>query len=310
MDRNGRWTLDAERLAVGLGYFSIGLGLAELLAPGSVARLVGIPESENTRRTVRAFGAREIASGTGILAAPDKSAWLWSRLGGDALDLALLGAAAGRRGDAGRVTAAVAAVAGVTALDVYCAHRLKRTTPRRSPERAIHVVQTATINRPIEQVFAFWRNFENFPRFMRHLESVEVLGNGRSRWRARAPAGRSVTWDAEIVQERENELIAWRSLERSQVPNNGSVSFSPAPGARGTEIRVVLRYRPPAGTLGRTLEWLFSEEPSQQIHEDLYRFKQLLETGEIPLSDGLGLWRAAQPAASPALIRTLAGVHE
>jgi uncharacterized membrane protein len=309
MDRNGSWTLDAERLAVGLGYFSIGLGLAELLAPGSIARLIGIPASETTRRTVRASGAREIANGAGILSAPDKSAWLWSRLGGDALDLALLGAAAGRRVDAGRVTAAAAAVAGVTALDVYCAQRLRRTTARRASEGAIHVVQTATINRPVEQVFAFWRNFENFPRFMRHLESVQILGSGRSRWRAKAPDGRSVAWDAEILQDRENEVIAWRSLEGSQVQNRGAVSLAPAPGARGTEIRVELHYRPPAGALGRSLEWLFSEEPSQQIHEDLNRFKQLLETGEIPLSDGLGLWRAAQPATSPALIRTLAGVH-
>jgi uncharacterized membrane protein len=157
-------------------------------------------------------------------------------------------------------------------------------------------------------VYAFWKNFENFPKFMRHLENVHMSGPRRSHWHAVPPAGMTVAWEAETLEERENEWIAWRSVEGSQIQNSGSVRFQRAPGARGTEIRVQLQYRPPAGRLGRAIAWMFGEEPDQQIHEDLHRFKQLMETGEIPLSDGPGLWRAAQPAANPDQIRNLAGV--
>jgi uncharacterized membrane protein len=120
----------------------------------------------------------------------------------------------------------------------------------------------------------------------------------------------SVEWEAEMLEEREHEWIAWRSLEGADVPNSGSVRFRRAPGARGTEVRVQLQYSPPAGKLGKGIAWLFGEEPSQQIHEDLHRAKQLLETGEIPVSEGPGLWRAAQPASDPRELRNLAGVHE
>ena len=111
------------------------------------------------------------------------------------------------------------------------------------------------------------------------------------------------------IEMRENEWIAWRSVEGSEIRNSGSVRFRRAPGARGTEVRVQLEYTPPAGSLGRAVAWMFGEEPDQQIHEDLHRFKQLMETGEIPLSDGPGLWRAAQPAANPDNLRNLAGVN-
>src|SRR5688500_15471077 len=120
---------------------------------------------------------------------------------------------------------------------------------------------------------------------MRHLESVEILGAKRSRWRAKAPAGMTVEWEAETLQDRENEWIAWRSLPGSQIETSGPVRFERAPGARGTEVRVQLAYQPPAGALGRGIAWLFGEEPEPQVKDDLHRFKQLLETGEIPLSD-------------------------
>jgi uncharacterized membrane protein len=118
-----------------------------------------------------------------------------------------------------------------------------------------------------------------------------------------------IEWDAETIRDDENEWIAWRSLEGSDVQNSGSVRFTPAPGARGTEVRVQLQYSPPGGALGRSVAWLFGEDPDQQVHEDLHRFKQLMETGEIPLSEGPGLWRAAQPPADPEEVRRLAGVR-
>jgi uncharacterized membrane protein len=112
-----------------------------------------------------------------------------------------------------------------------------------------------------------------------------------------------------MTEDRPNEQISWRSLPGSQVENSGTERFQTAPGARGTEVRVELEYRPPAGGLGRNIAWLFGEEPAQQIHEDLHRFKQLMETGEIPLSDGPGMWRAARPAEDTSSIRSIAGVH-
>ena len=159
--------------------------------------------------------------------------------------------------------------------------------------RGIKVEKSVTINKSPEELYRFWRNFENLPRFMNHLESVHVTGNNRSHWVAKAPAGRTVEWDAEIYNEKENELIAWRSLEGADVDSAGSVHFQAAPSGRGTEVRVVLKYDPPGGIVGATIAKLFGEEPSQQIEDDLRRFKQVMETGEIPTTTGQPSGRSA-----------------
>ncbi|PYP78288.1 MAG: hypothetical protein DMD35_11810 [Gemmatimonadetes bacterium] len=150
--------------------------------------------------------------------------------------------------------------------------------------RAVKVERSVTIERPREELFAFWRDFENLPRFMEHLVSVRVESPTRTRWKARAPAGRTVEWDAEIVNEVPNEIIAWKSVGEPDVANAGSVHFSDAPGDRGTIVRVILDYEPPAGRVGAMLSHFFSEEPEHQIREDLRKFKQLMETGEITTS--------------------------
>ncbi len=150
----------------------------------------------------------------------------------------------------------------------------------------VQVQRSVTINRPVEEVYRFWRNLENLPRFMSHLESVHVTGDRRSHWVARAPLGRNVEWDAEILDEKENAWIVWRSTEDASVPNTGSVQFRQAPGERGTEITVTLQYDPPAGKIGVTLAKLFGEEPEQQVREDLRHFKMLLEAGEIATTEG------------------------
>jgi uncharacterized membrane protein len=121
---------------------------------------------------------------------------------------------------------------------------------------------------------------------MKHVESVSVLDEKRSHWVVRGPAGSTVEWDAEIINDEPNALIAWRSLDNAEVDNAGSVRFVPGPEGRGTEVRVVLDYIPPAGRVGKWVARLFGEEPSQQIHEDLRRFKRLMETGEIPTIEG------------------------
>src|SRR5262249_49471792 len=133
-----------------------------------------------------------------------------------------------------------------------------------------------------EELYRTWRNFENLPRFMRHLVSVQSHGD-RSHWVARAPGGTTVSWDAEIVNDEPNRLIAWRSLEGSTVDTAGSVHFTPAADGHGTEVQVTLKYDPPAGRLGSWVAWLFGEEPGVQIEDDLARFKQQMEAREPTL---------------------------
>lgn len=145
--------------------------------------------------------------------------------------------------------------------------------------KGIRVEKAVTINSTPEPLFAFWRNLENLPRFMSHLESVKVIDSTRSHWVAKGPAGMSAEWDAEIINEIPNELIGWRSVEGSKVDNAGSVHFEPAPGGRGTIVKVVLRYDPPGGLVGAAIARLFGEDPARQIADDLRSLKQLIETG-------------------------------
>jgi uncharacterized membrane protein len=142
---------------------------------------------------------------------------------------------------------------------------------------------------------------------MEHLEAVQVIDDRRSHWRARAPAGSSVEWDAEIIEDQPNARISWRSTQEADVPNTGTVSFRTAPGNRGTEIQVTLRYDPPAGRVGALVAKLFGEEPAEQVKSDLRRLKQVLETGEVVHSDASvhrGL-HPAQPSAAPSTGRTV-----
>ena len=152
--------------------------------------------------------------------------------------------------------------------------------------RGVKVKRAMMINKPAEELYRFWRDFENLPRFMNHLESVRVIDDKRSHWVAKAPAGTTVEWDAEITVDRENEMIGWKSLEGAEVDNAGYVRFDRAIGRGGTVVRVFLQYNPPAGKVGATVAKLFGKEPELQIQEDLYRFKQLMEAGEISTTQG------------------------
>jgi uncharacterized membrane protein len=296
--------------ARGLGWFSIGLGLAEVAMPRRLARMIGMDEDDDgTRNLLFAYGLREIATGVAILRSERPAGAVWARVGGDVLDLATLGRAmTGEDADRGRLTAATAAVLGVTALDLLTGRRLSRNGEqdtrargRTAADSGIRVSETVTVARPPEEVYRFWRDLTNLPRFMEHLEAVQVLDDRRSHWRARAPAGSSVEWDAEIIEDQPNQRISWRSIQDADVPNTGTVQFRTAPGNRGTEIHVTLRYDPPAGRLGALVAKLFGEEPSEQVKSDLRRLKQVLETGEVVHSDASvhrGL-HPAQPSAAP-----------
>jgi uncharacterized membrane protein len=259
---------NAKRLARGLGWFSLGLGMTELLAPKFIAKISGISE----RRTglIRLYGLREIASGIGIFAQKNPATAVWSRVAGDALDLTSLGVAATSTDtNKGWLTFATANVVAVTALDVMCARQLS------TGNSGVHANASCIVNRQPDEVYRFWRDFRNLPRFMDHLESVEEIGEGRSHWVAKGPAGMRVEWDAMIVADEPGRVITWRSLDDSDVDNAGAVRFEAAPGGRGTIIKVNIQYNPPGGVVGSTVAWLFGEEPNQQLDDDLRRFKRL-----------------------------------
>lgn len=144
--------------------------------------------------------------------------------------------------------------------------------------RGVRVDHTLIINRPAAELYRYWRSLENLPRFMRHLESIRRT-DGRSHWIACGPLGYRAEWDALIIQERPYELIAWRSLPGSRVDSAGSVHFRALPGGGGTEVKVELKYLPPAGRVGDWIARLFGENLERQIREDLDRFKTILESG-------------------------------
>jgi uncharacterized membrane protein len=147
--------------------------------------------------------------------------------------------------------------------------------------RGVNVLESVTIDRPIEQLYRFWRNLENLPQFMRHLESVEKATDTISHWRAYGPAGTVVEWDAEIFNEIPNKLIAWRSLEGADVVSAGSVNFDPSHRG-GTRVTVHLQYSPPGGKVGAAIARFLGADAETEIREDLHRFKQLLESGQVP----------------------------
>ena len=277
-----RFAPDERQLGQILGLLSVGLGLAQVLAPRALGRAIGVGDHPAIMRMV---GVREIVTGLGILSERAPGAWAWARVAGDAIDLALLGAATSSPdADPRRIAAATAGVLGVTALDVYSGKRLGATES--SEALAIAVTQTVTINSTPDEPYHFWKNLENLPLFMEHLESVSEVNDRVSHWVAKAPAGTSVEWDAEIVDDQPDRSIGWRTLPDSQVTHEGMVSFEPASGGRGTIVRVEMLYVPPAGKVGVWIARMFGEEPALQVADDLRRLKQLLETGEVATTLG------------------------
>jgi uncharacterized membrane protein len=285
--RNGQ---DGSALATALGVFSLGLGTAQVLSPDGVSRLAGVRGSSPTVQAVqRVVGARELVQGTGILASSSPRGWVWSRVAGDVVDVGMLVAAARAHGhDRTRLAIALGALVGVGVADLVAALQLSRDGLSRDGDDtggALSATAAITVNRSADEVYRRWRDIEGLPAFMAHLRSVRADSATRSHWEAEGPVG-TVQWDAEIVDDRPGELLAWRSVDGADVDNDGTVRFRPAAGGRGTEIRVDLRYRPPGGRAGRIVAKLLGEEPDQQLRDDLRRFKQIVEIGEIVRSEG------------------------
>ncbi|MBV9870066.1 MAG: SRPBCC family protein [Frankiaceae bacterium] len=318
-----------QTIARSLGYLSLGLGLSQLLAPRQFAQTIGVRDRSDTTTLVRLIGARELLAAAGLLTSRNPAPWVWLRVGGDLMDLALLGrAASANDNEQDRVSGALAGTVGITAVDVLSGlgvsgqngngngnghghgasngngrsvagsgigERIQETVFGGKPVR-----KSITIGRSPGEVYAYWRQLENLPRFMRHLEEVDELDERRSHWVATAPMGMRVEWDAEITNDIEDTEISWRSVADSAVRHEGTVRFVPAPGGRGTEVHVELTYQPPAGPVGVAIAKLTGEEPEQQISEDLRRLKQVLETGGVAVSEATrGERRLRQRPAQP-----------
>ncbi|HEX6576495.1 MAG TPA: SRPBCC family protein, partial [Gemmatimonadaceae bacterium] len=268
-----------------LGWFSIGLGLAEVFAPQAVARLIGIDEEEH-KTLLRAYGVRELAAGFGILTRPKPTYWMWNRVIGDAIDLRSLQNAMSSDGnDNSRLKMAALAVAGVTALDIVSSMRLtSEASPAAGEDPGSYktadtevdnvVAAVVTVNKPIEEVYDFWKDPRNYAEFMDQIESVNPTTGGRSRWKVKAPPGLSVEFDAHVVNDVPNELIRWSSVDSDEVDSTGTVRFQRAAGNRGTIVTLDIEYKPKGGPLGAKIGKLFSAIPKTQLQNDLRRFKQ------------------------------------
>jgi uncharacterized membrane protein len=264
--------------------------------PGRVNRLIGVKDDAKSRLLMRAVGVRELVAGVGIFTDRRPTQWVWARVAGDTMDLALLGAALRtNRKSQPRTLAATGAVVGAFAADVIDGVRLCRASngnghgdgaAGEAPEPPVQVKAVMTVRCNRDELYALWRDFERFPDFMIHLEEVRSTGERTSHWTARGPLGKTVEWDAEITEDVPGERIAWRSVAGSKIDNAGTVWFVPAPADQGTEVHVDLRYGPPAGAIGAVVAKMFGEEPAIQLKDDLRRFKQIAETGEVARSDG------------------------
>jgi len=180
----------------------------------------------------------------------------------------------------------------------YCAAYKAMGVSTTSPHTGSEVVLEAsvTVHKPAAEVYRFWRHLENHPRFVQHLQSVVRTGERQSHWIAQAPMQAPIAWDAEIVEERENAVLSWRSLPGADVDHRGSVRFRELPNGRGTEVRVRLEYAPPGGIAGVTLAKLFKTLTVRQLQEDLRRCKQIIEAGELPTTAAQPTGRRSSPA--------------
>src|SRR3954454_6935811 len=278
------WSLRHDPLARGLGVASAALGLPQVTRPAEFAQSLGGGAAPRHCAVTELVGVRELVAAAGLLGRPHP-VWLWGRVCGDAMDISLMARALRHHDGPGlpRSVFATAALVVITAVDVYAA--VTRTI-RKETATPMELTSTTTVTRPPEEVYAFWRQLDRLPTFMAHLEEVRATDARRSHWKASAPFGREVEWDAETTEDVPGQRIAWRSVDGADVPNSGEVRFVPAPGGRGTEVHVTLSYEMPGGALGKAAAKYFGEEPSQQLDDDLRRFKQVMETGEVIRSDG------------------------
>ena len=270
-------------IAESLGWLSVGLGVAALLAPRKIGDLSGLDDKDGL---IRLVGARELVSGIGLLSQSNKSPWLWARVVGDAIDLAVLATAhRGTSRDRSRTLSAAAVVAAITAADV--AAGLRHSNLRRgyvAPD--VYIERSIIVNKTPEECYNFWRDLRNIPSFTRRLEKVTPIDERSSHWIMKVPGGRDLEWISELTEDKPGERLRWRSAQGAPVEHAGSVSFKRAPGNRGTMVTAGMHYPAPGGAAGAALARFLGPDPFAEVRENLRRFKQLIETGEIPTTAG------------------------
>jgi uncharacterized membrane protein len=279
----------------GLAWLSIGVGGAQLVAPGRWAWMVGLPDSQRSRTIIRTRGLRELVSGAAMLNS-DRPELAWLRVAGNVIDLGLLASSwSSRDVSGGRLAGAIASTLGMVVVDGLAA------AARASNLASVEVSGTIAINKEPGEVYRFWKQPANLPRFMAHLESASAIDDRHVRWTSRGLDGQSEQWEVEIVEDEPEQLIVWRLHRDDAVACAGAASFTRGPGGRGTAVHVALHHRGSSGDLGAAVARLFGELPKQELTNDLRRLKQILETGEVVHSDASihhGL-HPAQPSQAP-----------
>ena len=275
-------------------WLSIGIGAASLLGAAGAARLIGARPTRANRLAFAAIGLCDLAYGLSLFGNRSRKSLAWLRVAADVANLGVLGTRfAPQKLRGPRFAGLIAAGAGLTVVDALAAAR-NGNHARQHSHPSVYINATTTIRKSPDEVYAFWRDFSNIPRFMRHVGNVtEVQGN--TTWEAHASLGPSLTWEAQIVSDRPGEEIRWRSTETSLLANHGAVYFRNAPGGRGTEVHVHLGFEPPLGAVGAGIAKLIRALPREQLAADLRRLKQLLELGEIVRSDA-SIHRGRHPA--------------
>lgn len=285
--------LASEAMVRGLGWLSVGLGLTALLAPRELGSYTGL---KGRTALLRVTGARELLSGLGLLTRPENCGWIWARVLGDLIDLAVLAGASGRssRGR-GRALASLGVVSAITAFDLGTA--VQRTRLKSSGARApdIYLERSLLINKSPAECYAFWRDISNLARFTARVVSITALDERRARWIVALPGQRQLQWDSELTVEVPGQRIQWRALSGAPFQHAGAVVFEAAPGKRGTLVKVSMHYKAPGGSIGAGLVQWLGPDPFGEVRENLRRFKQLIETGEIPTTEG-------QPAGQRSLM--------
>ena len=275
----GKSTPDGFLISRSLAWLSVGLGAVGLLAPRVVTKLVGVAPTPRATATVRTIGLRELVVGLGIMMRPRRPLPMWSRAAGDMADLALLAwMLTGKRTDKQRAIAALIAIGGMTAFDIYASRRVMHAQEM----SAEPVVFSVTINKSPDEVYRFFRKLENLPLFMNYLESVKETSEMESHWVAKLPLGATAEWNAELTADRPGELIAWHTVDAKHFAHRGKVMFAKTPGGNGTEVRVELELALPGMQPSAMLAKLLTKP---QIKGDLLRLKQVMETGEVLFSD-------------------------
>ena len=277
-----------ERMGDALGWLSVGLGLMALLAPRMTGRATGLGEHT---ALLRGVGARELMSGAGLLTQRNRTPWLWSRVAGDAMDLALIGPALRKDNPGrGRAFGTLIVVGAIAAMDFSVS--LRQTRKERGGHYAASggheafLEHSLVVSKTSLECYSYWRDAANLPRFMRMVRSVTAVDDCRTHWVVGGPGGTTLEWNSELVVDRPGERLSWHSVEGSSVIHAGTVRFEAAPGGLGTIVRVLIHYRPPLGRASVGIAKLLGRDPNAEVREDLRRFKQVIETGEIATTRG------------------------